>query len=112
MGFFMLSLVGIPPLVGFLGKLYVFGAVIDMGPGYYWYAVVGAVNAAIAGFYYLRVLKVMIIDAGNEDKPPLKLAFADRAWLLFFAAANLLPLLVWSRIDEWAKGALVLYAGR
>jgi NADH-quinone oxidoreductase subunit N len=112
MGFFMLSLVGIPPLVGFLGKLYVFGAVIDMGPGYYWYAAVGAVNAAIAGFYYVRVLKVMIIDAGNEDKPPLKLALADRAWLLLFAAANLLPLLFWSRIDEWARGALVLYAGR
>jgi NADH-quinone oxidoreductase subunit N len=112
MGFFMLSLVGIPPLVGFLGKLYVFGAVIDMGPGYYWYAAVGAVNAAIAGFYYVRVLKVMIIDAGNEDKPPLKLALADRAWLLVFAAANLLPLLFWSRIDEWARDALVLYAGR
>jgi NADH-quinone oxidoreductase subunit N len=112
MGFFMLSLVGIPPLVGFLGKLYVFGAVINMGPGYYWYATVGALNAAIAGFYYLRVLKVMIIDEGNEDKPPLELAFADRAWLVLFAAANLLPLLVWSRIDEWAKGALTLYAGR
>jgi NADH-quinone oxidoreductase subunit N len=112
MGFFMLSLVGIPPLVGFLGKLYVFGAVVAMGSGYYWYAVVGAVNAAIAGYYYLRVLKVMIIDAGNEEKPPLKLALADRAWLLFFAAANLLPVLFWSRIDEWARDAVVLYAGR
>jgi NADH-quinone oxidoreductase subunit N len=112
MGFFMLSLVGIPPLVGFLGKLYVFGAVINMGSGYYWYAAVGAVNAAIAGFYYVRVLKVMIIDEGNEDKPPLELAFADRAWLAFFAAANLVPLLFWSRIDEWARDALTLYAGR
>jgi NADH-quinone oxidoreductase subunit N len=112
MGLFMLSLIGIPPLVGFLGKLYVFGAVINMGSGYYWYAAVGAVNAAIAGFYYLRVLKVMFIDAGNEDKPPLKLAFVDRAWLLFFAAANLLPVLFWSRIDEWARGAVVLYTGR
>ena len=112
MGLFMLSLVGIPPLVGFLGKLYVFGAVVNMGSGYYWYAAVGAVNAAIAGYYYLRVLRVMMIDAGNEDKPPLKLALADRAWLLFFAAANLLPVLFWSRIDEWARDAVVLYAGR
>jgi NADH-quinone oxidoreductase subunit N len=112
MGLFMLSLVGIPPLVGFLGKLYVFGAVVAMGSQYYWYAAVGAVNAAIAGYYYLRILKVMIIDPGNEDKPPLRLALADRAWLLFFAAANLLPVLFWGRIDEWARGALVLYAGR
>ena len=48
---FLLSLVGIPPLVGFLGKLYVFGAVVDMGPSYYWYAAVGAVNAAIAASF-------------------------------------------------------------
>jgi len=112
MGFFLLSLVGIPPFVGFLGKLYVFGAVVALGPGYYWYAVVGAVNAAIAAFYYFRVLKVMVIDPGNEAKPALSLALADRAWVLFFAAANILPLFFWSRIEEWTRGALVLYAGR
>ena len=112
MALFLLSMVGIPPLVGFLGKFYVFGAVIALGPQYYWFAAVGAVNAAIAGFYYMRVLKVMIMDSGNEDRPPLDLAFMDRAWLLVFAAANLLPVLFWGRIDEWARGALVMYAGR
>jgi NADH-quinone oxidoreductase subunit N len=112
MAFFLLSLVGIPPFVGFLGKLYVFGAIVALGPGYYWYAAVGAVNAAIAAFYYFRVLKVMVIDPGNEDRPPLKLALADRAWIVFFAALNLLPVFFWGPIDEWARGALVLYAGR
>jgi len=110
MAFFLLSLVGIPPFVGFLGKLYVFGAVVEKGMGVY--AVIGAVNAAIAAFYYFRVLKVMTIDEGNEDRPALKLAFADQAWLVAFALANLVPLLFWSRIDAWARGALVLYAGR
>jgi NADH-quinone oxidoreductase subunit N len=110
MAFFLLSLVGIPPFVGFLGKLYVFGAVVEKGMGLY--AVIGAVNAAIAAYYYFRVLKVMTIDAGNEDRPPLKLATADQAWLVAFALANLLPVFFWSRIDEWARGALVLYAGR
>ena len=38
--------------------------------------------------------------------------YKDIAALLLFAAANLLPLLFWSRIDEWARDALVLYAGR
>ena len=110
MAFFLLSLVGIPPFVGFLGKLYVFGAVIEKGMGLY--AVIGAVNAAIAAYYYFRVLKVMTIDAGNEDRPPIRLALADRAWLVAFALANVLPLLFWSRIDAWARGALVMYAGR
>jgi NADH:ubiquinone oxidoreductase subunit 2 (subunit N) len=84
--------------------------VVEKGMGLY--AVVGAINAAIGAFYYFRVLKVMTIDAGNEDRPPLALATADRAWLVVFALANLLPILFWSRIDAWARGALVLYAGR
>jgi len=110
MAFFLLSLVGIPPFIGFLGKLYVFAAVIEKGMGVY--AVIAAVNAAIAAYYYFRILKVMTIDAGNEDKPPLKLAVADQAWLAAFALANVLPLLFWSGIDSWARGALVMYAGR
>ena len=87
-----------------------FAAVIEKGMGVY--ATIAAVNAAIAAYYYFRVLKVMTIDAGNEDKPRSALALADRAWLVAFALANLLPLLFWSRIDGWARGALVLYAGR
>ena len=110
MAFFLLSLVGIPPFIGFLGKLYVFAAVIEKGMGIY--ATIAAVNAAIAAYYYFRVLKVMTIDPGNEDKPMLNLALADRAWLVAFALANLVPLLFWSQVEGWARSALVLYAGR
>ncbi len=76
------------------------------------YATIGAVNAAIGAYYYFRVLKVMTIDAGGEEKPVLKLATADQAWLVAFALANLVPLLFWSRVEAWAHGALVMYAGR
>jgi NADH-quinone oxidoreductase subunit N len=110
MAFFLLSLVGIPPFVGFLGKFYVFAAVIEQGMGIY--ATIGALNAAVAAYYYFKVLKVMTIDPGNEDKPVLKLAPADQAWLAAFALANLVPLLFWDRVESWARGALILYAGR
>jgi len=110
MAFFLLSLVGIPPFIGFLGKLYVFASIIEKGYGVY--AFIGAVNAAIAAFYYFRVLKVMTIDSGNEDRPRLVLAPADQAWLVAFALANLLPLLFWARVEDWVKGSLTLYAGR
>ena len=110
MAFFLLSLVGIPPFVGFLAKLYVFAAVIEQGHGIY--ATIAALNAAVAAYYYFKVLKVMTIDAGNEAKPALALALADRAWLAAFALANVAPLLFWERIEGWARGALVLYAGR
>jgi len=111
MAIFLLSLVGIPPMVGFLGKLYVFAAVIDRGYG--WYAMAGAINAAIAAYYYFRVIKTMIVeDDAGPARPPIQLAFADRAWLILLVAGNVLPLLFWSSIESWARASAVLYAAR
>jgi len=94
-----------------MGKFYVFGAIVERGPEYYWYAMVGAVNAAIAAFYYARVLKTMILDEGNEDKPAFTLPALDRVWVTALVVANTLPLLWWARIDDWVRGSLTLYAG-
>jgi len=112
MSIFLLSLMGIPPLVGFMGKLYVFAAVIERGPRYWWYAVVGAVNAAVAAFYYARILKTMIIDSGNEDKPAFRLPLADAAWMWLLVIGNVVPLFVWSYVEGWTRASVSLYAGR
>lgn len=53
----MLSLTGIPPTVGFFAKLYVLLAAVDAGLG--WLAVAIVLNAALAAFYYLRVIVYM-----------------------------------------------------
>jgi NADH-quinone oxidoreductase subunit N len=57
LGLFLLSLVGIPPLAGFVGKFYLFAAAVRAG--YLWLAVIGVVNSAIAAYYYLRVVVFM-----------------------------------------------------
>jgi NADH-quinone oxidoreductase subunit N len=54
---FLLSLVGIPPLAGFVGKFYLFGAAVR--GGYVWLAVIAVLNSAIAAYYYLRVIVYM-----------------------------------------------------
>jgi NADH-quinone oxidoreductase subunit N len=112
MAVFLLSLMGIPPLTGFMGKLYVFLAVIERGPRLYGFAVIGALNAALAAWYYMRVLRVMIVDDGEarDARPAFALPFADRAWLVVLALANVVPLVFWDRIEGWARGALTLYA--
>ena len=54
---FLLSLVGIPPLAGFVGKFYVFGAAVRAG--YIWLAVIAVLNSAAAAYYYLRIIVYM-----------------------------------------------------
>ncbi len=56
----MLSLAGLPPLLGFWGKYYVFVAAV--GAGLVPLAVIGVVASTVGLFYYLRVVKVMWFD--------------------------------------------------
>jgi len=71
MAVFMLSLAGIPPLVGFMGKLYVFSAAVDAG--WVWLAVLAMLNSVISAYYYLRVVVNMYMhEAGEEEAAPAK----------------------------------------
>jgi NADH-quinone oxidoreductase subunit N len=68
---FLLSLIGIPPLAGFAGKFYVFGAAVRSG--YVGLAVLGVLNSAVAAYYYLRLLVYMYMrepEAGAVDCVP------------------------------------------
>ena len=62
----LFSLTGIPPLAGFWGKFYIFGAALDATPNqstrlFQGLAVIGALNAAIGAYYYLRIVVVMYL---------------------------------------------------
>ncbi|MBI4635984.1 MAG: NADH-quinone oxidoreductase subunit N [Candidatus Rokubacteria bacterium] len=57
LGLFLLSLIGIPPLAGFVGKFYLFGAAVR--GGHVWLAVIAVLNSAVAAYYYLRVIVYM-----------------------------------------------------
>jgi NADH-quinone oxidoreductase subunit N len=56
---FMLSLGGIPPTAGFMGKFWLFGAAIDAG--YVWLAVIAVINSAISLYYYIRIVVFMYV---------------------------------------------------
>jgi len=61
---FMFSLTGIPPTGGFMGKFYLFMAVIQAG--YTWLAVVAVVFSAISAYFYLRVVMLMYMKDPKE----------------------------------------------
>jgi NADH-quinone oxidoreductase subunit N len=105
---FLLSLVGIPPTAGFVGKFYLFGAAVRAG--YVWLAVIGVLNSALAAYYYLRIVIYMYMrepeGAPTEMTPSLAgtlalfVALCGVVWLgvmpapyLDLAQAALAPLL-------------------
>ena len=67
----VVSLIGLPPLAGFFGKLLVLQAVVN--GGYAWLAVVGVANIAIAAFGYLRLLKITFVDPPVYEVVPARL---------------------------------------
>jgi NADH-quinone oxidoreductase subunit N len=107
MSIFLLSLIGIPPFSGFLGKLYVFGAVIDRG--IIWLAVVGSLNAAVAAYYYMKVMKAMILDEGDNSLPPLKISPINLSLLVALLLPNILLVVFWNSIDRWVTASVKLF---
>jgi len=63
----LLSLLGLPPLSGFVGKLEVFKAAVDADQA--WLAVVAVVNTVVSLFYYLRVIAPTVLEPGEADAP-------------------------------------------
>ncbi|MBM3948039.1 MAG: NADH-quinone oxidoreductase subunit N [SAR202 cluster bacterium] len=73
----LVSLTGVPPTVGFMVKLNIFGAAVDSGLT--WLAIAGALNSVISAYYYVRVVKVMYLSppAAEERVPsPLPMTVA------------------------------------
>jgi NADH-quinone oxidoreductase subunit N len=64
---FFLSLAGVPPLAGFIGKLYVFAAA--MNEGLVALVVIGGINIVISMYYYLLVIKRVYINMPKENTP-------------------------------------------
>jgi len=70
----LLSLVGIPPLAGFVGKFYLFGAAVRAG--FVWLTVLGVLNSAVAAYYYLRVIVTMYMQEPHGQSASVAPSFA------------------------------------
>jgi NADH-quinone oxidoreductase subunit N len=83
------SIAGIPPLVGFFGKLYAFIPAIESGQ--IWLVVVAVLSSVVGAFYYLRLVRLMWFDAAEE---PLAAAPRELAMSAGVAALATFPLLI------------------
>ncbi len=109
MGFFLISLIGIPFTGGFFGKFYVFSAAIHSG--FVWLAVIGLINSGIAAFYYLRVLGV-VYTKPYESSPVISMpaaTFPLLLALLITVSTTLILGIVPGRILAQAKAGAATY---
>ncbi|GJQ52434.1 MAG: NADH-quinone oxidoreductase subunit N [Anaerolineaceae bacterium] len=102
MSIFMVSLIGFPPTLGLVGKVYLFRAVID--GGFVVLAVIGVLTSIISAFYYLRVVVNMYM---RDGEPAVRREFwLDFTWgaLAFLTVfLSLIP----QTLFAWASSALM-----
>jgi len=96
MGACMFSLVGIPPLGGFIGKFFIFSAVVQAA-SYHWFMwvvlVIGGLNTVFSLFYYVRVLRIMFIGQPIEENKSLKFPLFTPSGLYVMGIALVILLL-------------------
>ncbi len=108
MSLFMFSLTGLPPTAGFIGKFYLFAAVIKAGSAYYWLAIFGVINSVISLYYYMRVVRMMYL----KGEPAESLDSPGRCFTVVLTALALPTLVLgiyWAPVADWVQQSLLFF---
>ncbi|MCC6140289.1 MAG: NADH-quinone oxidoreductase subunit N [Nitrospira sp.] len=104
---FLLSLAGVPPLAGFIGKIYIFVAAIK--EGLYTLITVGLINIVISMYYYLIVVKKMYI-AEPIDPSPIRVSGPMKAVVYVGLAGTLLIGIYPQPFIDWVVSATMMFS--
>jgi NADH-quinone oxidoreductase subunit N len=104
----LFSLTGLPPTAGFVGKLYLFSALIS--EKMYWLAIVGVFNSVISLWYYMRIARAMFLeDVGEESVAPLGTNLAQSVLLGALVVPVVIFGIFWGPLSDLARYAAGLY---
>ncbi|MBH0204406.1 MAG: NADH-quinone oxidoreductase subunit N [Nitrospira sp.] len=104
---FLLSLAGVPPLAGFIGKLYIFIAAIK--EGLYTLITVGLINIVISMYYYLIVVKKMYINEPTNPSP-VTISGPMKAVVYVGLAGTLVIGIYPQPFIDWVGGATLMFS--
>ena len=110
MTLFLLSLTGLPPLAGFIGKFYLFSSVIAHGG--FWYvmlAIIGVLNSAVSLYYYMKVIKAMWIASPVGDRA-VRVRPAYVALTSVLAVPTLVFGLAWESLSTEIRSSMAFFS--
>ena len=68
---------GLPPFAGFIGKFFLFAAVLKEGGVFVILALVAVMNSVVSLYYYAKIIKTMFLDAPNPEDKTVSLGAGD-----------------------------------
>ncbi len=108
MTMFLVSLAGIPPMAGFVGKFYLFAALIKSASTWNWVlAVVGVLNSVISLFYYARIIRAMYLEEADATAT-LGLRRLFGATSVALAVPTLLLGIYWAPVYDFVSSSLAM----
>jgi NADH-quinone oxidoreductase subunit N len=110
MAVFMLSLGGIPPMAGFMGKLLIFRAAVDAG--LVGLVIVGVLTSAVGAYYYLRVVVYMYMRPAPEAGSLPERSFATELALVLSTAAVVVLGVLPGLTSTWLSRGGAVFLGR
>ena len=101
---FLISLTGLPPTAGFIGKLYLFIALVDAKM--ITVAIIALLNSVVSLYYYVRVVKHMYLVKPEKEAPAVIPNLSDKILLTVLVAPVLLLGVYFQPLVDWAKSSL------
>ena len=106
---FLFSLTGIPPTFGFIGKLYLFAALIKTN--YIWLAIVGVLNSVVSLYYYVKVVRNMyLVQPADESR--VEFGFGTNLLMTLLMVPNIALMLYFTPVLSWAEHSVLMFGLR
>jgi NADH-quinone oxidoreductase subunit N len=110
MAIFLISLTGLPPTAGFIGKLYLFAALINAK--LIWLAIVGVLNSVIALYYYVRIIRNLFLRDSVGSVEPIAFSFSQSLLLTVMLIPTLVLGLYFGPLVEFAQYSVTMFGLR